>query len=358
MSAVITCLVLAAATSSDVSALALAAGVEQRIDHCQNLKFEYLVTADGQRSPETPDGVTPGLLIAGEHVESKDVFKILAPDRVDLSVPLRCWQRYVRQGDAWLLDRFVGFDGRQSRLFVRKKTGEGRWHQANIVPFEDAHEYEPNVFDAVLLSDLNGIAQSLDPTHSVSHAADNHFRIVGRKEFQGRDIYSLEGQNERFGMRHRIDVTASPDFVIVRREVTSKDGRPHLLVEVTELREFDGLAYPAAGIFHQWAAGQLPELVYRFTVVEIERLSEAARQDWFPEWPPGTAVGDQVNNRNFSIPHDPRALEESRLIQLGGFLARSSGRQKLFFLVVNLLGTASLIFAIRRVRKCGRLPAR
>lgn len=356
MAMIIMCVLASRSAAADVDARALAAGIEQRIDHCGNLKFAYTVRADGRTSLEATPGRRVVMLPAGDHVESNDVFKIMDSNRPDVSVPWRYWERRVRGSNGeWILDRFVGFDGAQRRQFLRKETGEGRWHQGNIVPFDDPYSYEPNLFESVFLADINGLPQRADPTHAVSHELGNHLRVVARKEVQGRVVYSLEGRNDRYALDYKLDVIGSPDFLILRWDVKgAKDGKPYFLKEVRGLKEFEGRAYPAAGLYRQWAMGELPDINYEFTVTSIERLPESARDQWFPDWPPGTSVGDQVNNKAFDVPQDRGTLDEARLAELGGLAAGSSWRRNLFFLIANVCGIVLLIFAIRRFRKRAR----
>lgn len=292
------------------TAAEIADGVEKHIEDYRNLKFEYTVEAKFWPAPELqlgPDGKPlPSEKPKGEIkiVNSKDIFKILDPNQKDISKPWRFWQRSAEDDNGqWAIDRFIAFDGEQSAGFERRD--HRAFNHGSIVPFEETHEYDPNVFDRILCTNLNGIQKYHDPNWELSAKVDKHWKVVGSREFEGRKVYVLQGGLPMSGLEFEVHVTAPPDFIIIRREqrlTNSPDDEPLLLMEVTKIGEFESLVYPASGRYVRRAIGYAPRVDYEFEVTSVETLTDAAREDWRPEWPLETAVRDQVNKRNFMTP--------------------------------------------------------
>jgi len=291
-----------------VTVAALRAGVEQRQDAYRNLKF--VLSVKSEAAPNPP-------------VESRDTFKIMESNRKEVSRPWRCWERLVRDNKGqWEVDQFVGADGTQSRVLgpVPSKPDEHRWHPGVVRPGEDWTEYKTNVFDAFLFVNLDGVVRYRDPTRELSRKFNRRFAIQERKQSLGRDVFVLfDPGDPQFGMAYRVEVTGEPDFIILRLQaLLAKEGhRPAEEYEVTEIKTFQSVAYPAAGRFRrdppQAPPGLTPKfsvVSYEFSVVSVEALTEEARKAWFPDWPAGTRIGDLVSGRNQTIP--PKIVEMSK----------------------------------------------
>jgi hypothetical protein len=185
---------------------------------------------------------------------------------------------------------------------------------------EDWSEYRTNVFDAFLFMNLEGVVRYMDPTGELSRQLNRRFTIQERKKSLGRDVFVLFNPGDpEFGVAYRVEVTGEPDFIILRLQaLLIKEGhRPAEEYEVTEIKTFQSVAYPAAGRYWQDPLPAPPGLTakfrvvsYEFSVVSVEALTEEARKDWFPQWPAGTHIGDLVSGRNKTIP--PKIVEMSK----------------------------------------------
>ena len=291
-----------------VTVAALRAGVEQRQDAYRNLKF--VLSVKSETLPDPP-------------VESRDTFKIMESDRKEVPRPWRCWERLIRdKRGQWEVDQFVAADGTQSRVVgpVPNKPDEHRWHPGVVRAGEDWTEYRTNVFDAFLFINLDGVVRYTDPTREFSRKFNHRFAIQERKKSLGRDVFVLfDPGDPQFGVAYRVEVTGEPDFIILRfQALLAKEGhRPAEEYEVTEIKRFQSVAYPAAGRFRQdplpAPPGFTPDfrvVSYEFSVVSVEALTEEARKAWFPQWPAGTHIGDLVSGRNQTIP--PKIVEMSK----------------------------------------------
>jgi hypothetical protein len=139
----------------------------------------------------------------------------------------------------------------------------------------------------------------------------------------------------------------------VARDSKSAKTEPYIVVDVTDVKSVGAIAYPAAGTFRQRGIDNLPQVDYQFQVLSAESVPELNRAEWFPEWPKGTIVVDQINNKNISIPHDERTLTEAKLRKLAESPPRkatwSSGR--VAFLMINIAAIVALsVYAWRRWR--------
>jgi len=310
---------LAGADADAVTVAALRAGVAQRQDAYRNLKF--VLSVKSEAAPDPP-------------VESRDTFKIMESNRKEVSRPWRCWERLVRDNKGqWETDQFAAGDGAQFRVLgpVPSTPDEHRWHPGVVRAGEDWTEYRTNVFDAFLFINFDGLVRYMDPTGEFSRQMNRRFTIQERKKSLGRDVFVLFNPGDpQFGVAYRVEVTGEPDFIILRLQaLLIKEGhRPAEEYEVTEIKTFQSVAYPAAGRYRQDPPEATPGLTdkfrvvsYEFSVVSVEALSEDARKDWFPQWPAGTQIVDQISGRNQTIP--PKIVEMSNE-QLGA-AARARG---------------------------------
>jgi len=125
--------------------------------------------------------------------------------------------------------------------------------------------------------------------------------------------------------------------------------------EVTEIKTFQSVAYPAAGRYRRLRIENIPALNYEFSVVSVEALTEEARKDWFPDWPAGTRIGDLVSGKNRTIP--PKIVEMSKEelgaaaqeVELGQ--GASSTRLPRVIIAVSVLVIVLVVWRWRRARR-------
>ena len=63
----------------------------------------------------------------------------------------------------------------------------------------------------------------------------------------------------------------------------------------------DGIRFPSKGTYRQMPLGELPDITYAFEVIGCERLDQVDRENWFPVWPAGILVKDQVLGQNHVV---------------------------------------------------------
>ncbi len=316
-----------AAIDPDVAAIQ--AGVEQHQRGYLGLKFEYSVTSVEEGKPQ---------------VNSRDVFKLMQPTRRDSRQMWRSWERRVEQGGEWVIDRFYAVDGEKMVGYKRNDFSVGHWNEAAIHPVRIPDEFQLNIFDAFLCRDLAGLPAYYDPHRTILPQLLERYQFVveGSREVLGRGAWVLRGKRTDADVELEVHVTKAPEFLIVFSQMI-QDGVPAVSEKVTRIGQFGSVTYPAAGEYRRPHLGLMASLSYDFSVEKVERLRDAARQDWFPDWPPGTYVLDHVNESALTIAPTEAQLRLLHESELAGLQQPGVGR-RWFFLVVNLVGIAVFVF--------------
>jgi hypothetical protein len=157
-------------------------------------------------------------------------------------------------------------------------------------------------------------------------------------------------------MDYEAHVTGAPDYLLVLRKVRWSDNRmnqPLISLEVTSIGTIGSIAYPAAGRYQQAAYGQVAAREYEFNVIGVEVLTEEDRKNWFPEWPGGTLVRDQINRTSTTVPFSTAQMSELELERLKDSSMTGGVKLKRLALVVfnvALLATIGWILWKRRTR--------
>lgn len=310
--AAITLLALAFQSDSTSSIDRIVAGIETRQSHYRNLTFAYDVRVSGQ-----PPLLASNLMGPARNPTEAMSCKFWILDSKDASKLWRLWRRYVKSESGQLkLDQFVSWNGRVSRVYVSDRAiDEGRWGQGYISPVFEPADFQCNTFDNFLFLDLSGLNQSIFDANHLDLLSDRRFRVVGESTgLDGVRVLQLEGKLDSLGVEYSVNVTDTPDFMVLQwKAVSQSEGRELLSYEVSALGHIDGLAYPAEGKFSQAKVGKLPAFTYNFKVTSAEVAEEADRNEWDIDWPAGTIVNDAVSNNNLSIPHDVKELSKALL---------------------------------------------
>jgi hypothetical protein len=133
----------------------------------------------------------------------------------------------------------------------------------------------------------------------------DRYKIVESKQTLGRTTFVLKAQGNDGNLAfddiaYYVEVIGAPEFMVVRWQADDiKQNRPLSLFEVTEMKMFESIPYPAAGNYRQWAIRELPNHTYEFEVASVKRLPEGAEKNWLPKWPRGTIVRDEVSGKTF-----------------------------------------------------------
>ncbi len=217
----------------------------------------------------------------------------------------RSWQRFTRnkKGEPQVepqVERFAVYDGRQFRQFRRdRRTPEHGWNEGLILAFEQPSCFQENVFESFLCLTLQGpelefqFGQKLPPQFA--------YHVTGQSQEGDLTIWNLESKHNN--VQFKVEVSGAPEF-LVRRLYAEEKGKPIQSYEVTQVKTFEGFAYPAAGRFRQWPLRYLNGQTYEFRVTSVSRLGDEAREPWFSDWPTTTIIRNHVENQNFSTPRE------------------------------------------------------
>jgi hypothetical protein len=283
----------------------LAASIEWRFDDYNGLEFEYHVLTHATPSPEATPGFSSPLITDGV-LDTTDVFKIVGPANLPDGVkrrPRTSWIRRMSDDKGKeFVHRFVAFDGTNSAVFRHERPRPS----AQLLPWELWDDCNENVFEQFLFLRINGIPQCIDVNDELQNLNLERYEIVEIKQTLGRKAFVLKAQgingNPAFDdIAYTVEVLGEPEFMIVRWQADDmKQGRPISLFEVTEVKTFESILYPAAGRYRQWAIQESPNHTYEFEVTSVKRLPDDADTNWLPKWPPGSIVHDEVNGKTFN----------------------------------------------------------
>ncbi len=338
----------AGAAPVDVTAEMLQAGIEARLAACRELEFEYAVTEEISRAPDANAEARDafgGPLTEGVQ-KTKNVFKILSAEP-GKSRPWRFWQRNIdsREGK-WVCERFVVFNGAQSRRFLREeRVAEGKWNNAFVTSFEMSDCFQSDVFESFLCLGLRGPDSVF--MHGMDLPADHAYAIEEKTEGKTPAIWKLSATLPAADVKYVVEVSGAPEFLVRSFNVEYKR-KPQMSFEVTQVKTFDGVPYPAAGKFRQWPLGYLNGQKYEFEVTSAARLTEKDRAEWLPIWPPGTIVVDAIQNKNITIDREVKEVTQALLERRRKELAESTvshGRplHVKLLLVANAVAVAALL---------------
>lgn len=324
----------------------ISAGVEQQqqryLDTC--FKYEATIQIEGARTSS-----------------STEIFAMLRSDDAGELAPWRKWQKFTtraqldreellalprdaagtpaplelgelqkmpmreaQRDESELLVDYLAFNGSEFARFTRERNARGQTRPvATVWPTEQVDHYEQNIFDKVLTTDLLGVARYFD-----------HERTFYKENFEGsgikvseiasnrvsdRDVVLLEFSSQQLGIDYTVGV-ALPEFIVVEY-VAHKRGDPaerFLAYDVNEIGSDSVGAFPLRGSYYQSAASGADPLEYTFAVTEVRRLDASEhRDDWLPEWPPGSSGYDLVRDVNIKVPASPEELSEKKPRSLG-----------------------------------------
>lgn len=191
--------------------------------------------------------------------------------------------------------RFAAFDGEQSRQYRNGTVGQ-------VLSGELWNWFHDNWFQELLFLGINGVSSINPMGEDLRNIHLNRMHVTERRESGGMEVVTVLGSSSaELGMEYRVEMTTEPDYMILLWEARNARRNNRLVgrYAVTEIGELEGLKYPAKGSYRQLSLRELPDITYEFEVTACERLDEEHREGWFPPWPPGILVHDQVLGRNY-----------------------------------------------------------
>jgi hypothetical protein len=294
------------ASDKSINVADLASSIERNFDHYDRLEFDYHVLTHATPSPEATPGFSSPLITDGV-LDTTDVFKILAaanaPDG-GKPRPRTSWIRRMSDEEGKeFVHRFVAFDGTNSAVYRHERLRPS----AQLLPWELWDDCNENVFEQFLFLRINGVPKCIDVNDEFQNLNLERYEIVETKQTLGRKAFVLKARgingNPAFDdIAYTVEVIGEPEFMVIRFQADdTKQNRPILLFEVTEIKTFESITYPAAGRYRQWAIRELPNHTYEFEVTRVKRLPDDAEKNWLPQWPKGAIVRDEVNGKTFKV---------------------------------------------------------
>ncbi|WP_153557716.1 hypothetical protein [Roseimaritima sediminicola] len=327
----------------DVSAEQLSRVHLQRVPLYFGWEFEYessLVTDDG------------------ETIELENVLVLDAPVARSSAVVRRLWiAKRENPGephldDTQLMHRFAGWNGSEYRQYERNylsSNTDGIKLGRGAIFASDRASYTDNYFDAMLTSGPHGVPQYVDVSGKVFDKHPLQFRVIGRGERLDVGTLKVEArQGAELLAEAELSDTAEK---LLMWQVTYHNNQPVMQWEVTALGRFDDTLYPASGKMDREQVGDIRPLEYRFEVKNVSWNNRSV-DEWFPQWPQGTAVIDQTDGAKQAVIPYPEDVSK-RIVASKGMGAVSSFRsgRGLVFLLVNLCIVGAIgYFFIRRRR--------
>jgi hypothetical protein len=292
------------ASGKSITVADLASSIERRFDDYDGLEFEYHVLTHATPSPEATPGFSSPL-ITDDVLDTKDVFKILGPANLADGAkrrPRNSWVRHMIDDEAKkFVYRFIAFDGTSSAVFRHERPRSS----GQLLPWELWDDCNENVFEQFLFLRINGIPKCIDLNDEFQNINLDRYKIVETKQTLGRTAAVLKAQgingNAAFDdIVYTVEVIGEPEFMVVRWQADDiKQNRSISLFEVTDIKTFESIPYPAAGRFQQWAVREQPNHTYEFEVTSVKRLPDDAEKNWLPKWPRGTIIRDEVSGKTF-----------------------------------------------------------
>jgi len=297
----------------------LSAAVTRHQAKYEGVQFDYKADFEKGRDgkfTKTPDGsvaiVEKGTKEIISRISSRDTLRLMRPPSGDRSALWRDWKQHTFQVDPpeWKMARFAVFNGRETRLY--KARPHQKWNQGNMIPFEDNVTFEGNTFDCFLHLNVYGLP---DLSNNVVSPSPYKWTIVDSTKAFDQMAYHLKGALDKSPYTFYVTVMAPPHALVL--QATIREGKldtsPVLEEYVTDdVGTFEGIKYPAKGRYVRQPSGIAGYRSYRFSVTGVKRFSSTTPAKWLPDFPPGTAVGDQVNGKNFAVEHEDRSPKEVR----------------------------------------------
>lgn len=341
----ISCVMCLSAIGTDDEVVGLlAASLEKQHEKYCGLKFVYTMKSRVGKGP---------------FVTSNNVLKTIASDQPNSSRRWRYWEQQVQdtRGE-WRMQHYSVTDGRKAQAFWYKDPNEESFNMGAVWPQADFLEFQRNPFDTTLFLRLDGVPRFLDPEGRIDATPQRRFKLEAKRQLDGQEVFVLKGTSDsRFGVNYEVHVTAPPDSLVVLSRMTKPESGAVLAEwEVTSLKKYGSVMYPASGKYSETAVENIEGAEAEFSVVSVERVTENDRKNWFPGWPKGTAINDHVNNTVRTIPLDIKELNRKELLQMRDQAKQEKSRggsRRTWLVVLNifLFGVIVGVAVWRRARR-------
>ncbi|MDR1382802.1 MAG: hypothetical protein LBJ67_02990 [Planctomycetaceae bacterium] len=319
----------------------LANKVQKQLDIINDVKFVYRVRANDSDSPNIR--------------ETREEYAVLRSDNPTYPNRWISWKVFSKDKDEnWILDRFMVYNGKNMWRYDRINPDNPgtlyKWSRGIVEPCVNPNRQTWEiVFAQFLFMNVVGYGNEV---------VDEYIKSLGREKWYiaanpSPDEYILEREikaphwkeSDKYYIRAFLYLKPVP---MVRRTENSSDfsksSDKNDIDEVLEFSQLGEIYYPLKGRSVSPALStQKHDKIYEFEIESVERLTEKDRKTWIPEWPTGTSIKDNINNKNIEIPHTKEQIDKIR----DNYFAQYDGEKQmkvqtpkriLFILFFNLIG--------------------
>jgi hypothetical protein len=246
-----------------------------------------------------------------------------------------------------LLTFFQGFDGRFTNTYVRRLLFEYQHKD----PYQSSGTQQIGPSIGALLTDpmIRLMGVRVEPflgrpikqyefvevgdqlqAERVDHPADeNAIRITANDPDD--DSYMV--------------VSSAPEYLTLERSLPSEE---QLFVEISELKSFDGMRYPAHGVYRQILAGGQYEWESTVQLISVQDI-DPENIDWTPPWPKGTEWKRNWDRKRGAVPYTREQIKKIRAAGLANARSRTEPEPSngYFYINVILLTIVAALIAYR-----------
>jgi hypothetical protein len=224
------------------------------------------------------------------------------------------WKQEVQDkfDQQWIVNRFKVTNVSETRNFRYTPEGEGKWNDANIIPWYQWDETTGRHFFTFL-----GMGVSCFSFFDIDESQDiRKMTLENLKNYKTRkgicdgiETVIFYNRDEKNKIESEIHITI-PHFLVVRVSVHMIGEKYSRVYNVEKIGFFEGICYPQKGSIHETALREIDRLDHKFEVINVHRFDENLLKNWFPEWPPSTIVVDVKTDKNITIPPSERQLKK------------------------------------------------
>ncbi|MDR1382800.1 MAG: hypothetical protein LBJ67_02980 [Planctomycetaceae bacterium] len=282
-----------------------------------NLKFTYRVRRNTDEAPKI--------------IETREEYVVMSSNDTAYPDPWESWKVFKQnESGQWEIQKFAVFDGKNTYSFERSPVNDNPksfWVQGKIETSYKYTHFFYNSFSQMVHGGFVGYTNR--PTlisKQIREQMDGLLKITGEATFLGMPAIEMSRieptLKKRFDSSDLIEndfvgkilISKSPIVLVVhsdRIDYLSRKKIGESCIEKVDV--FEGIYYPAKYKNVFFADGLTKyNRIYECEVESIERLTETSRATWVPQWPSGTIVFDQINNKNIEIPHTKEQIDKFR----------------------------------------------
>jgi hypothetical protein len=215
----------------------------------------------------------------------------------------------------WIIDRFKVTNIVETRHFKYTSEAKREMSIGDITPWHEWRDDRGRTFFTFLGITIIGMSryqyEDLDKWINdaiVNNKGKSKLQFLKEYLYEDKKVFVLQAPDEK--SKFEIHVMY-PQHLIMRCEMKSYDEGKTYLLNVDKVDFFEGICYPKKGTFHEDAdISSDSKIDYQFEVTNVSRYNQELVKNWFPEWPPLTAVHDIKTDTMAYIPPNERQMKK------------------------------------------------